>query len=251
MAALTDRRAVGNGWKEYFRQLRDRGEPGSMGKIPVDKRSGFMMDIFGLSHALAGICQYAAGAQKTAGQGTGFLKLLQNTADTEEISKTDVYESYLKYKYGNVMVQDVGRDQESIDRLGANTSGTGNVVIAPNILRQMAENPQKAAYYEKQIQSYFDSLPLCKAQLSMMGHEIHSSGIVIHSDGTVTTYVSGDLKPEVRARIEAQMKAEAEEKAERERAYQARREEAVYAYRKRLSGNVAVLFKNEWEQNEF
>lgn len=46
-----------------------------------------------------------------------------------------------------------------------------------------------------------------------MGHEIHSCGIIIHPDGTVTHYISGDLKPEVRAKIEAQIKAEREEKA--------------------------------------
>ena len=134
------------------------------------------------------------------------------------------------------MIQDVGKEQKSIYSLGASTAGTGNVVIAPNILKQMAEDPEKAAYYEGQLQHYFDSVPLCKAQLSMMGHEIHSSGLVIHPDGTVTTYVSGDLKPEVRAGIEAQMKAEAEEKAKRKRAYQTLREEAVYAYRRQLSG---------------
>ncbi len=92
-------------------------------------------------------------------------------------------------------------------------------------------DPQKAAYYEGKIQHYYDTLPACQAQLSLMGHEIHSSGIVIHPDGTVTHYVSGDLKPEVRARIEAQMRAEAEAKAERKRAYLRQSEEAAYLRR--------------------
>ncbi len=194
------------------------------------------MGISGVGNALTGIGPYADRTRKAAGETALFGELLQKTGEAAKASTADIYEDYLKYKYGNVMIQDVGKEQKSIDSLGASTAGTGNVAIAPNILKQMAEDPEKAAYYEGQIQHYFDSVPLCKAQLSMMGHEIHSSGIVIHPDGTVTTYVSGDLKPEVRARIEAQMKAEAEEKAKRKRAYQTLREEAVYAYRRQLSG---------------
>lgn len=64
-----------------------------------------------------------------------------------------------------------------------------------------------------------------------MGHEIHSSGIVIHPDGTVTHYVSGDLKPEERARIEAQIQAETEEKVRRRREYQRRSEEVAKEWR--------------------
>lgn len=70
-----------------------------------------------------------------------------------------------------------------------------------------------------------------------MGHEIHSSGIVIHPDGTVTHYVSGDLKPEVRARIEAKMKAEAEEKARQKRRYQKLSQEA--AEKRKLEMEIA------------
>ncbi len=141
-------------------------------------------------------------------------------------SNREDYLAYLKLRFGNVMIQDVGKDQRSMDRLGAGTDGTGNVVIAPEILEQMAEDPRKAAYYEGKIQDYYDSLPRMKAQLSMMGHEIHSSGVVIHKDGTVTYYVSGDLKPEVRARIEARMKEEAEAKAKRRKYFMKLSEEA-------------------------
>lgn len=137
------------------------------------------------------------------------------------------YQEYLRRRYGNVLVRNVGSDQKSMDRLGAETAGMGNVVIAPNILQEMAEDPEKAAYYEGKIQAYYDSLPRMKAELSMMGHEIHSSGVVIHKDGTVTYYVSGDLKPEVRARIEARMKEEAEEKAKRRKYYMKLGEEAA------------------------
>jgi len=180
---------------------------------------------------------YDVKTQKTEVSPTGFIELLQQAGDVRNISKKEIYQEYLKRRYGNVMIQDVGKDQRSMDSIGAGTSGTGNVVIAPNILEQMANDPQKAAYYEGKIQHYYDTLPACQAQLSLMGHEIHSSGIVIHSDGTVTHYVSGDLKPEIRARIEAQMRAEAEAKAERKRAYLRRSEEA--AYQRRLEMEAA------------
>lgn len=174
----------------------------------------YRADITGLPHG-------------TAVSAQSFSDMLQTAGETKEASRSDMYQQYLKQRYGNVMIQSVGKDQSSMDKIGAATSGTGNVVIAPNILELMANDPEKASYYEAQIRHYFDSLPQCKAQLSLMGHEIHSSGIVIHPDGTVTHYISGDLKPEVRARIEAQMKAEAEEKAKRKRMYQKRSEETA------------------------
>lgn len=195
------------------------------------------MSILGIQDMLASMYSYDVKTQKTEVSPTGFIELLQQAGDVRNISKKEIYQEYLKRRYGNVMIQDVGKDQRSMDSIGAGTSGTGNVVIAPNILEQMANDPQKAAYYEGKIQHYYDTLPACQAQLSLMGHEIHSSGIVIHSDGTVTHYVSGDLKPEIRARIEAQMRAEAEAKAERKRAYLRRSEEA--AYQRRLEMEAA------------
>lgn len=187
--------------------------------------------ILGIQDMLAGMYLHAGRTQKSEVSPTDFTELLQQAGDVRNISKKEIYQEYLKRRYGNVMIQDVGKDQRSIDSIGAGTSGTGNVVIAPNILEQMVNDPQKAAYYEGKIQHYYDTLPACQAQLSLIGHEIHSSGIVIHSDGTVTHYVSGDLKPEVRARIEAQMRAEAEAKAERKRAYLRQSEEAAYLRR--------------------
>lgn len=184
---------------------------------------------------LAGICQYAGKAQKTSEGRAGFTGLLQNIGESAGSSPIEVYQKYLERRYGNVMIQNVENDQKSMDRIGAGTSGTGNVVIAPNILEQMANDPKKAAYYEGKIQHYFQTLPMCQAQLSAMGHEIHSSGVVIHPDGTVTYYVCGDLKPEVRARIEAQIKAEDEAKAQRKREYQRRSEEAAERWRQEMA----------------
>ena len=101
----------------------------------------------------------------------------------------------------------------------------------------MANDPEKAAYYEGKIQNYFNSVPRYQAELSAMGHEIQSSGIVIHPDGTVTHYISGDLKPEVRAKIEAKIKAEQEEKRNRRIKYQELSQEA--AEKRKLEMEIA------------
>lgn len=170
-----------------------------------------------------GAAQGIGRTQKATASKTIFAQLLQNT----KASDVEAYTAYIKSRYGNVTIQNIDKSQKSMDALGSGTAGTGNVVIAPNILEQMANDPEKAAYYEGKINNYFNSVPRYEAELSAMGHEIHSSGIVIHPDGTVTHYLSGDLKPEVRARIEAQIKAEREEKANRKKQYQELNEEAA------------------------
>lgn len=198
------------------------------------------MSILGVSGALAGVYQYANKAQKTAENKAGFTEQLQKTGGAG-ISKTDAYTEYLKQKYGaGASVQNVGKDQSSIDRIGAGTAGTGNVVIASNILEQMANDPEKAAYYEKKIQEHFDSLPQTEAFMAAVGHKITSCGVVVHEDGTVTYYLSGEESPEKKAKVEAEQKAKQEKKAARhqenlkrsQEAAEKRRQEMEIAYRK-------------------
>jgi len=176
------------------------------------------------------------------------MSTAQVTEETD-ISRVEEYTEYLKSKYGNVIIQNVGKDQKSMDTLGANTAGYNNVVIASNILEKMANDPQKAAYYENKIQIGLSNFSKCQAQLSAMGHEIYSYGVVVHSDGTVYTYVCGDLKPEVRARIEAKVKAEQGEKAKRkqhylelsEKAAEERKQQMKIIYKKQNITNVNIL----------
>ena len=196
------------------------------------------MSIFEVNGALAGAYQYAASkdVNKTDTNGTNFIDQLQKTGT----SKVDAYTEYLKSKYGNMRIQSVGKDQQRLDRIGKSMGGS-DVVIASNILEQMANDPEKAAYYEGKIQNYFNSVPRYQAELSAMGHEIHSSGIVIHPDGTVTHYISGDLKPEVRAKIEAKMKAEDEAKAKRKRQYQERSQKAAEERKQQME----LLYKKQ------
>ena len=198
------------------------------------------MSILGVNGALAGAYQYANKAQKTSANKASFTEQLQKTGEAG-ISKADAYTEYLKQKYGaGVSVQNVGKDQSSIDRIGAGTAGTGNVVIASNILEQMANDPEKAAYYEKKIQEHFDSLPQTEAFMAAVGHKITSCGVVVHEDGTVTYYLSGEESPEKKAKVEAEQKAKQEKKAARhqenlkrsQEAAEKRRQEMEIAYRK-------------------
>lgn len=185
------------------------------------------MSILGVNGALAGAYQYANRTQKASTSGVSFTEQLQKTGEAADTSKVEAYRKYLEQKYGPVTVKDVGKDQRSIDAIGSSTSGYNNVVIAPNILEQMANDPEKAAYYESKIQAGLDNFPKVQAQLSAAGFEIYSYGVGIEADGTVYTYTCGDLKPEVRAKIEAQIKAEQEERAKRKKQYQELSEEAA------------------------
>ncbi|MDE6389431.1 MAG: hypothetical protein K2L82_16760 [Lachnospiraceae bacterium] len=198
------------------------------------------MSILGVNGALAGAYQYANRTQKTGTSGVSFTEQLQKTGDTGA-SKADAYTEYLKQKYGaGVSIQNVGKDQSSIDRIGAGTAGTGNVVIASNILEQMVNDPEKAAYYEKKIQEHFDSLPQTEAFMTAVGHKITSCGVVVHEDGTVTYYLSGEESPEKKAKVEAEQKAKQEKKAARrqenlkrsQEAAEKRRQEMEIVYRK-------------------
>ena len=185
------------------------------------------MSISGVNGALADAYQYANRTQKTSASGASFTEQLQKTGEEADTSKANAYQKYLEQKYGPIMVRNVGSDQRIMDALGTGTYGMNNIAIAPNILEEMANNPKKAAHYEKIIDDFFASQPMVKAQMAAGGFEIQSYGVVIHPDGTANYYVCGDVSPEKKAKIEAQMKAEDEEKAKRKQQYCEQSEKAA------------------------
>jgi len=140
------------------------------------------MSILGVNGALAGAYQYANRTQKTSTNRTGFTEQLQKTGDSAETSKVDAYTEYLRSKYGNVRIQNVGKDQQSLDRVGKSMNGS-DVVIAPNILEQMANDPEKAAYYEGKIDDFFNATPRLKASFAAQGLDYQPCGVVVHDDG--------------------------------------------------------------------
>ena len=191
------------------------------------------MNLSNIAGIMQMVSQKASQTQKTSVNGTSFADSLQK-AEGAENSKVEAYTEQLRSKYGNVMIMDVGSDQNSMDNLGMGTAGTGNVVIAPNILEQMANDPEKAAYYEEKIQAHFDSLPETEAFMAAIGHKITSCGVVVHPDGKVTYYLSGEEGPEIKAKFEAAQKAKREKKAEEQRKLMEQSQEAA-AERRRIA----------------
>lgn len=187
---------------------------------------------------------YLAGRSKenttTASNSVSFAEQLQEmgAADT---SKIEAYQKYLEQKYGAITISGVGSDQKSMDALGMGTYGMDNVVIAPEILEQMANDPLKASHYEKIIDDFFVLQPMVKAQMAAGGFEIQSYGVVIHPDDTANYYVCGDVSPEKKAKIEARMKAEDEEKAKRKRKYQEQSEEVA----EKLRTEMELAYKQQ------
>ena len=116
-----------------------------------------------------------------------YLEILNSTRNDFD---TGNYQKRLEEKFGiKVMVENIGTDQESIDRIGVRTTGV-DVIIAPNILQEMATDSSKAEYYEQKIQEFFDSTSQLEKYFASMGLNYEPGGVVIHEDETVT-YIGG------------------------------------------------------------
>jgi len=182
------------------------------------------MSIFlGGNGALAGACRYASSKNFNKVKGeetdeTNFADQLKKTGEKAYTSKVDAYMEHLRLKYGSVRIQSVGKDQESLERIGKSMSGS-DVVIAPNILKQMAKEPAKAFYYEKKIDYYFNTIiPKETAFCAACGLVYEPGGVVVHEDGTVT-YIGGcSDSPDRVAKVNAINKAKKEKEAAQQKA---------------------------------
>ena len=161
------------------------------------------MSILGVNGALTGAYQYTNRTQKTGTNKIGFTEQLQKTGEAADTSKVDAYTEYLRSKYGN------------------------DVVIAPNILEQMANDPKKAAYYEGKIDDFFNATPRLKASFAAQGLDYQPCGVVIHEDGSVT-YIGGcGDSPERVAEVNAINKAKREKEAAQRKTSMKRSQEAA------------------------
>ncbi len=161
---------------------------------------------------------------KTENMTSGGLDLLRSlsgvsqVAEPESFADSDAYARRLEAKFGmRVTVKDFNKDQESMDALGRSMSGS-DLVIAPNILDEMATNRDKAQYFEEKIQYWFESIPKWKAESAAMGLTYEPCGVAIHEDGTVYYIGGGTETPERKAQIEAAQKAQREKKCKRRQA---------------------------------
>ncbi len=161
------------------------------------------MSILGVNGALTGAYQYTNRTHKTGTNKIGFTEQLQKTGDAADTSKVDAYTEYLQSKYGN------------------------DVVIAPNILEQMANDPKKAAYYEGKIDDFFNATPRLKASFAAQGLDYQPCGVVVHEDGSVT-YIGGcGDSPERVAEVNAINKAKREKEAAQRKTSMERSQEAA------------------------
>ena len=185
--------------------------------------------------------------KQTGTQANSFLDMAaqasRSTADVLEISSrsevtneietsnVEAYKKHLESKYGQITVQSVGKDQASLQKVSSRINGN-SVVIAPNILEDMANDLEKAAYYEQKIDDFFNATPRLKAQFAAQGLNYEPCGVVIHEDGSVT-YIGGcGDSPERVAEVNRINAEKAKKKAEQQRQYQ--EQAAVAAAQRRV-----------------
>ena len=208
------------------------------------------MSMLGVNDMLAAY-QYANKAQKNNATGkTSFADTVKQTTGSDSVSRTETYKDYLKQKYGNVRYESIGRDQKSLERAGKSMSGN-DVVIAPNILEQMASDPEKAAYYEGKIDDFFNATPMLTASFAAKGLVYEPGGVVVHEDGSVT-YIGGcSDSPERVREVNEINKAKREKEAaqrkesmERSReAAEERRQQMEIAYKKQSIAEALANLK--------
>lgn len=172
------------------------------------------MDVLSAMQTMA---NHPVEAGEPASGGADLLRLLSGyatmpTIEPESFADSGDYAKHLEAKFGmRVTSKYFKKDQESMDALGRSMSGN-DLVIAPNILKEMATNRDKAAYYEAKIQYWFDNIPKWKAESAAMGLTYEPCGVAIHEDGTVYYIGGGTETPERKAQIEAAQKAKREKK---------------------------------------
>lgn len=184
------------------------------------------MNIAGMGAVYSAMYQNTVKVQNTETNKTSFSQQLQNVGSAGK-TRIYAYTDYLKSKYGNVSIQSIGKDQASLDRVGRNMSGS-DVIIAPNILEQMATNSEKATYYEEKIDYFFDTvIPRETLFCASKGLVFEPGGVVVHEDGTVTYVCGCSDSPERVAEVKAENKAKREAEAElREESLERSREAA-------------------------
>lgn len=193
------------------------------------------MDISSLG-GVASAYSYANQIRNKSVSSSDFASSLNKATSSDNV--VEAYKNSLQSKFGcPITVTSVGKDQNSMDRFAGGTVGSGNVAIAPNILEQMANDPEKATYYEKKIQEHFDSLPATEAFFGAHNLRTTTSGVTIHEDGTVTYYCSCEETPEYKAKVEADHKAKREKEA-KERQESIERSQEAADERRRIQEEI-------------
>lgn len=194
-----------------------------------------MTSICGLDRAL----RAAPGARRQVGGSGEFLYLTRQVCGSPpaaepaapDSGKIETYTERLRRKYGTVTIQSVGRDPESLQRAAGSMSGH-DVIIAPNILSEMAGDIHTALYYERKIDYFFDTIiPQETARCAAMGLVFEPCGVVVHEDGSVTYICGCSDSPERAAKVNAINRDRDEKRAARRELYQQQATQAALARR--------------------
>lgn len=151
----------------------------------------------------------------------GFAACVQDAAAVrEQQDHEQAYIHHLQNKYGaHFRIASVPKDEKTLERLGKSMHGD-DVIIAPNIVAEMAKDPDVAAWYENTIDHCFATVPQSKAHFAAMGLTFEPCGVVVHEDGTVTYICGGGDSPERVAKINAINAARDAKRAAQRKAYQ-------------------------------
>ena len=94
----------------------------------------------------------------------------------------------------NITVADFKNGKQE-DAYMFGSSGGNNIVIASNIIEQMASDPAAAAKYEKYIAEVPESAKIMKDGIEAHGNEMVACGTAIDKDGKVTYWSVSRHKP--------------------------------------------------------
>lgn len=155
-----------------------------------------------------------------AAESTFTASLTDAASVQEQAVKEQAYIQHLRNKYGaHFRIESIPKDSQTLERLGKSMHGD-DVIIAPNIVAEMARDPDVAAWYENTIDHCFATVPQDKAYFAAMGLTFEPCGVVVHEDGTVTYICGGSDTPERVAQVNAINAARDAKRAAQRKAFQ-------------------------------
>lgn len=165
---------------------------------------------------------------------------------------TQDYLKGLKEKYPdvNITVADFKNGKQE-DNYMLGSSGGNNIVIASNIIEQMASDPATAAKYEKYIAEVPEAANIMKDGIAAHGNEMVACGTAIDKDGKVTYWSVSRHKPSKENQT-VSYKKQIQEQLEEKRAKK-KEEEALKEKRLEKAETLEKLLekiKNKTSENE-
>ena len=136
-----------------------------------------------------------------------------NTPAKSEVSTVAEITEKLQKQFGFKI--NIGNYENVNEVIQTGATGKGNIAIAPNILKSMAEKTTTLDNYCKKIQNYFNGIPYGDKFMAARGREVTASGIIIHENGKVTTWSCSDYSEKEKRRLKAAIKEETEEKQQK------------------------------------